>query len=103
MNKHPDYSPHSPHDDTETRPGYHSDNHAYHEEMGAELGAIAPGYSGIICRPRYGKRREARNAVCGSCNWVGSTCFGCFIMVSMAGFIRGNSCNRRFYGFSPRC
>jgi hypothetical protein len=57
MKKHPDYSPHSPHDDTETHPGYHSDNHAYNEEMGAELGTIAPGYSG-----KYADRDLVKNA-----------------------------------------
>ncbi|BBH21258.1 hypothetical protein Back11_26030 [Paenibacillus baekrokdamisoli] len=36
MERRPDYSPH---DDTETRPGYHQDSHAYNEEMSAELAA----------------------------------------------------------------
>ncbi|MFC5651719.1 hypothetical protein ACFPYJ_21890 [Paenibacillus solisilvae] len=64
MKRHPDYNPHSPHDDTETHPGYDSDHHAYNEEMGAELGAISPGYSGKY-RDRHlveDAKRETRSA-----------------------------------------
>lgn len=68
MERHPDYSPHSPHDDTETHPGYHPDNHAYNEEMAADLGVITPGYSGNYSADRgrdpviEDAKRETRSA-----------------------------------------